>query len=94
MSLGCQKGHQRHPYPPSPELDPWRTGGSCPLSGFRLRPGDDTFQISGMQDVLIVIKDTIHYLQSQILGRPTHVLDMGYVLEMTCFNFQVSRMVR
>ena len=27
-TLRCQEGHQRHPYPPSPELDPWRTGGS------------------------------------------------------------------
>ena len=27
-SLGCQEGHQRHPYPPSLELDPWRTSGS------------------------------------------------------------------
>ena len=26
--LGCQKGHQRHPQPPSLELDPLRTGGS------------------------------------------------------------------
>ena len=27
MSLGCQEGHQRHHFPPSLELDPWRTGG-------------------------------------------------------------------
>ena len=26
-SMGCQEGHQRHPYPPSPELDPWKVGG-------------------------------------------------------------------
>ena len=29
-SLGWQEGNQRHPYPPSPELDPCRTGGSWP----------------------------------------------------------------
>ena len=26
-SVRCQECHQRHPYPPSSELDPWRTGG-------------------------------------------------------------------
>ena len=45
-TLGCLEDHQRHPYPPSPEIDPWKMVVPDPLSGCRLCPV--TFQMLGL----------------------------------------------
>ena len=93
-SVRCQECHQRHPYPPSPELDPWSTVGSWPtfwlyVMAWKCRVSN--FMSLGCQETKTPLSSISRVGSLEDRWFLTNFLDVGYVLEMWGFKFWVSR---
>merc|ERR1712209_372973 len=94
-SLGCQEGHQRHPYPPSLELDPWRTCWFLMHTVWIV----DVLEVSCFKFQLSVTSgtpsktplSTISWLDPwRTCWFLMHTVWIVDVLEVSCFKFQLS----
>jgi len=96
----CQECHQRHPYPPSPYLDPWSTVGSFLTHfldvGYGLELSCFKFHVSRMSrgTSKTPLSSIFRVASSEDRWFLTNFLDVGYFPEISCFKFQIFRMPR